>query len=90
MAETRTAKLFEQGGSQAVLLPSEFRFEGEEVLISRDNLTRQVTLSPQPDMCAWEEFLAMRRPELVPEDWMKDRPLNKISKDREPLFPKED
>ena len=90
MAEIRKAKLFEQGASQAVLLPAEFRFEGEEVLISRDKLTRQVTLSPQPDERAWEEFLALRKPELVPEDWMKDRPLNQISQDREPLFPKED
>lgn len=90
MAETRKAKLFEQGASQAVLLPAEFRFEGDEVLIYRDELTRQVTLSPQPDARAWEEFLAMRRPELVPDDWMKDRPLNQISPDREPIFREED
>jgi antitoxin VapB len=90
MAETRRAKLFENGANQCVLLPAEFRFEGDEVLISRDKLTRQVTLSPQLDAHAWEEFLAMRRPELVPEDWMKDRPLNRISPDREPLFPEED
>jgi antitoxin VapB len=28
----RTAKLFKNGGSQAVRLPREFRLEGEEVL----------------------------------------------------------
>lgn len=31
----KTAKLFEYGCSQAVRLPAEFRFEGEEVLIRR-------------------------------------------------------
>ena len=29
------AKLFQNGGSQAVRLPKEYRFEGNEVLISR-------------------------------------------------------
>ena len=32
----RTAKLFSTGGSQAVRLPKEFRFEGDEVLIHRE------------------------------------------------------
>ena len=31
----RTAKLFRHGGSQAVRLPKEFRFEGMEVAIER-------------------------------------------------------
>ncbi len=32
----KTAKLFITGGSQAVRLPKEFRFEGNEVLIHRE------------------------------------------------------
>lgn len=32
----KTAKLFSTGGSQAVRLPKEFRFEGDEVLIHRE------------------------------------------------------
>jgi len=32
---TRTARLFTNGGSQAVRLPKEFRFEGEEVGVKR-------------------------------------------------------
>ncbi len=32
---TATAKLFMNGGSQAVRLPKEFRFEGDEVCIKR-------------------------------------------------------
>ena len=31
----KTAKLFQNGQSQAVRLPKEFRFEGEEVIIKR-------------------------------------------------------
>ena len=41
-----TAKLFKNGRSQAVRLPAEFRFEGDEVLIRRDPVTGEVVLSP--------------------------------------------
>ncbi len=41
-----TAKLFKNGRSQAVRLPAEFRFEGDEVLIRRDPVTGEVILSP--------------------------------------------
>jgi antitoxin VapB len=42
----RTAKLFKNGRSQAVRLPAEFRFEGDEVQIRRDPDTGDVILSP--------------------------------------------
>lgn len=42
----QTAKLFKNGRSQAVRLPAEFRFDGDEVLIRRDPLTGDVILSP--------------------------------------------
>jgi antitoxin VapB len=41
------AKLFMIGGSQAVGLPAEFRFEGDEVEIRRDSITGDVVLSRQ-------------------------------------------
>jgi antitoxin VapB len=41
-----TAKLFRNGRSQAVRLPKEFRFEGEEVEIRRQG--RNVILMPVP------------------------------------------
>ncbi len=50
----RTAKLFVSGGSQAVRLPADFRFEGREVFISREG--GRVVLSPKP--ASWAEFLA--------------------------------
>lgn len=42
----QTAKLFKNGRSQAVRLPAEFRFEGDEVLIRRDPVTGDIILSP--------------------------------------------
>jgi antitoxin VapB len=47
-----TAKLFKTGGSQAVRLPKEFRFDGEEVLIHREG--ERVILEPKP-RAVWPE-----------------------------------
>ncbi len=43
----QTAKIFKNGRSQAVRLPKEFRFEGEEVEIRRDAVTGAVVLEPK-------------------------------------------
>lgn len=37
-------KLFTTGGSRAVRLPAEFRFEGDEVDVQRDSVTEDVVL----------------------------------------------
>ena len=42
------AKIFKNGRSQAVRLPAEFRFEGDEVLIRRDPTSGDVVLSAKP------------------------------------------
>lgn len=42
----RPAKLFSHGGSQAVRLPKEFRFEGTEVYVRR--VGNEVVLSAMP------------------------------------------
>ena len=68
---SQTAKLFVTGRSQAVRLPREFRFEGEEVYIRRDVVTGDVVLSRRPD--SWEGFLALRKTTTVPADFMADR-----------------
>jgi antitoxin VapB len=57
MAETRVAKLFMNGGSQAVRLPAEYRFEGDEVYIRRDERTGDVFLSSKPRPATLERFL---------------------------------
>lgn len=52
MSPVITAKLFKNGNSQAVRLPKEFRFEGEEVLIHREG--ERIVL--QPKKRGWDAF----------------------------------
>ena len=52
----QTAKLFQNGKSQAVRLPLSYRFEGSEVSIRRDEQTGDVILSRKPESLA--EFFA--------------------------------
>jgi antitoxin VapB len=53
-----TAKVFWSGRSQAVRLPKEFRFEGEEVRIRRHGAA--VILEPIPLDWVWLDALAGR------------------------------
>ena len=72
--EQPTAKLFATGGSQAVRLPAEFRFENTtEVYIRRDESTGDVILSTRSPV-DWGAFIQLRE-ELgpVPEDFLADR-----------------
>ena len=66
------AKLFTNGGSQAVWLPVAFRFEGTEVYIRRDPASGDVILSRKPQ--DWSEFFSLRDindPEIA--EFMADR-----------------
>ena len=85
MSETRTAKLFKNGASQAVRLPAEFRFEGAEVYATRDETTGDVTLSTHPGARDWDAFFALMRGIEVPDDFMAERPLNAPPTDRDPF-----
>ena len=67
----RTAKLFRNGRSQAVRLPSEYRFEGSEVYVRRDPATGDVILSRRPE--SWKDFFALLKSAAVPEDFLADR-----------------
>ncbi|MDR6860643.1 AbrB/MazE/SpoVT family DNA-binding domain-containing protein [Variovorax guangxiensis] len=72
--EQPTAKLFATGGSQAVRLPAEFRFENTtEVYIRRDESTGDVILSTRSPV-DWGAFMQLRE-ELgpVPEDFLANR-----------------
>jgi len=82
MPETRRAKLFKNGASQAVRLPAEFRFEGTEVYATRDEQTGDVVLSTRPGATAWTEFFALMRTMDVPDDFMAERPMNVPPTDR--------
>jgi antitoxin VapB len=67
----RTAKLFRNGRSQAVRLPSEYRFEGSEVYVRRDPATGDVILSRRPE--SWEDLFALMTAIEVPNDFLADR-----------------
>ena len=74
----RFAKLFKIGGSQAVRLPREFRFEGDKVRIRREG--NKVILEPVVvDVNAW---LAELRSIPVDPDFMKERNQPKTPKRR--------
>jgi antitoxin VapB len=79
----KTAKLFVNGGSQAVRLPAEFRFDNsQEVYIRRDAVTGDVILSARRNSNAWRDFFALRDQAEVPADFMSERPLNDALKPR--------
>lgn len=63
----RTARLFSNGRSQAVRLPKEFRFEGDEVYIKR--VGNAVVLLPRRD--SWQGLYESL--ELFSEDFMENR-----------------
>lgn len=67
----RRAKLFLNGRSQAVRLPAEFRFAGDEVYIRRDPKTGDVILSARPKN--WDSFYKLREEIDVPDEFMADR-----------------
>jgi len=83
MTETKTAKLFKNGSSQAVRLPAEFRFEGNEVYVMRDEITGDVILSRRPGAKVWGDFFEMMRHIDVPDDFMADRPMNQPPRERD-------
>lgn len=66
-----TAKLFMNGRSQAVRLPKEFRFKGDEVYIRKDPETGDVIISEKPP--SWEGFFELLEQTDVPGDFLVDR-----------------
>ena len=79
---SKVAKLFQNGRSQAVRLPAEFRFEGTEVFVRRDPRTGDIILSRKPD--SWEGFFDLMDSIDVPEEFMADR--KNLSPQKRDLF----
>jgi antitoxin VapB len=75
----KTAKLFMNGRSQAVRLPQEFRFQGQEVYIRKEG--NQVILTPKES--SWKDFF--EKIPLASEDFMSERK-DLIPQEREDLF----
>lgn len=74
-----TAKIFENGRSQAVRLPRECRFNGEEVAVNK--IGDIVMLMPKENK--WSGFLNSLN--LFSEDFMSDGRSDNISQARENL-----
>ena len=67
----QTAKLFMNGRSQAVRLPASFRFDCDEVFISRDESTGDVIISRKPG--SWSEFFELSDSSNIPDDFLSER-----------------
>lgn len=78
MLETKIGKLFKNGSSQAVRLPAEFRFEGDAVYVTRDEITGDVILSTRPGAKVWEGFFELTRSVEKSSDYMSERPMNTL------------
>ena len=74
-----TAKLFENGRSQAVRLPKEYRFNGDEVAINK--VGDIVILMPKENK--WSAFLNSL--ELLSDDFMSDGREQPAVQEREAL-----
>ena len=70
------AKLFMNGKSQAVRLPKEFRFKGNEVLIKK--VGNSVVLMPQDNL--WQSLIGSL--EKFSKDFMGDREQPKLQQRR--------
>ncbi len=79
------AKLFSTGGSQAVRLPAEFRFQGTDVVYIRRNAAGEVVLSPHPPQ-RYAEFLAARQAlGVAPADFLSPEERRQQSETRDPF-----
>ena len=67
MKKNMTAKIFQNGQSQAVRLPKEGRFSGNYVYVRKQD--KEAILSPTP--FSWSEFF--RQPSTFGEDYLANR-----------------
>lgn len=80
---TQTAKIFNNGRSQAVRLPAAFRFDEKEVFIRRDDKTGDVILSRRPS--DWSGLIAAIRGRGVPDDFLGKAEREQPDEDRDPF-----
>ena len=74
-----TAKVFENGRSQAVRLPKECRFSSDEVMVNK--IGEIVILLPKKSK--WESF--MKAIDMFSEDFMEDGRAEDVMQERESL-----
>ena len=67
----KIAKLFKNGRSQAVRLPSSFRFSSAEVYIRKDPETGDIIISRKPE--SWDDLFALADATDIPADFLSTR-----------------
>ena len=80
---TQTAKLFLNGRSQAVRLPADFRFEGDEVYIDKDPISGDVILSSKPK--DWDDLFSLIQSKPVPKDFLNKEEREQENNTRDPF-----
>ena len=87
MAETKTAKLFIHGRSQAVRLPKEFRLPGKEVRVSRAGhrvILEPIARNPADVAAVFAEIDRLLAGEPFPDVRAADDP--PVAPDKRPFF----
>ncbi len=79
----QTAKLFNNGRSQAVRLPAAYRFDGAEVFIRRDPDSGDVILSRRPE--SWDDFFSALKGAKVPAEFLEQEERRQAPQDRDPF-----
>ena len=74
-----TAKIFENGRSQAVRLPKEYRFSSEEVFVNKIG----ETLIIMPKESKWESF--MQAIDMFSSDYLEEGRSSQVNMERESL-----
>lgn len=76
MQAQKSAKLFMNGNSQAVRLPLEFRFNVDEVFVTKNPHTGDVVLSTSPSSNVWTDFFEFTSAIADTSGYMDVRELN--------------
>lgn len=80
---SQTAKIFTNGRSQAVRLPSAFRFDTQEVFVRRDPQSGDVILSSKPDN--WDSFFEAAQRTRVPKGFLGKQERKQREEPRDPF-----
>lgn len=80
---SQMAKLFKNGRSQAVRLPVAYRFDTEEVFLSKNPETGDVIISRRP--MNWDFFLEKLKILAVDSDFLSEEERNQVSQNRDPF-----
>ncbi|HRH14533.1 MAG TPA: AbrB/MazE/SpoVT family DNA-binding domain-containing protein [Azonexus sp.] len=68
-----TARIFHSGHSQAVRLPKAFRLAGDEVWISKNEATGEITLTPKKALSEIDAMFQLIESAEVPETFLAER-----------------